>query len=212
MLLILRIITCEITSKLESLLYLAGVEEMKDKPVISQSSDEPDASRRKMLKLTATTMIAAPLLRVEPPPQAPRFLTREEFALLDELSEIIIPADEHSPGARAAKVAEYIDFTLSESFTDEPKKVWRDGLKLVDALSREMNGKPFLQASPDERIAVVTRLARNEANPQQPEEKFFAELKGRTTYAYYTSEIGIQKELEYKGNTYLKEFAGFDAK
>ncbi len=173
---------------------------------------EADRSRREMLRLTSAAIIAAPLLKAEAQSQTPRFLTREEFALLDELSEIIIPADEHSPGARAAKVAGYIDFTLAESFTDEPRKVWRDGLKLVDALSREMNGKIFMQASPDERVAVVTRMAKGEANPQQPEEKFFAELKGRTTYAYYTSEIGIQTELEYKGNTYLKEFAGFDAK
>ncbi|MFN7946080.1 MAG: gluconate 2-dehydrogenase subunit 3 family protein [Blastocatellia bacterium] len=173
---------------------------------------ESDLSRREMLRLTSAALIAAPLLKAEAQSLTPRFFTRDEFALLDELSEIIIPTDDHSPGARAAKVAGYIDFTLSESFTDEPRKIWRDGLKLVDALSQEMNGKPFMQASPDERIVVVTRLAKGEANPQQPEEKFFAELKGRVTYAYYTSEIGIQKELEYKGNTYLKEFVGFDAK
>ena len=28
--------------------------------------------------------------------------------------------------------------------------------------------------------------------------------------AYYTSEIGIKQELEYKGNTYQAEFAGVD--
>jgi hypothetical protein len=29
-----------------------------------------------------------------------------------------------------------------------------------------------------------------------------------TIDGYYTSEIGIKKELQYKGNTYLKEFKG----
>jgi hypothetical protein len=28
--------------------------------------------------------------------------------------------------------------------------------------------------------------------------------------AYYTSQIGIQQELEYKGNTHLEEFVGHD--
>lgn len=32
------------------------------------------------------------------------------------LSELIIPTDEHSPGARAAKVAEYIDRRPADSF------------------------------------------------------------------------------------------------
>jgi hypothetical protein len=39
---------------------------------------------------------------------------------------------------------------------------------------------------------------------------FFAELKGHVVHAYYTSEIGIKQEMEYKGNTYLAEFVGTD--
>jgi hypothetical protein len=73
-----------------------------------------------------------------------------------------------------------------------------------------MNGRPFMQASQDQRVAVLTRMAGNESNPEKPEEKFFVELKSRVARAYYTSKIGIHDELEYKGNTYLKEFAGVD--
>jgi len=130
--------------------------------------------------------------------------------MVDELSELIIPTDEHSQGARAAKVAEYIDRRLAESFEDEPKTQWREGLKLVDQISVEMNGRPFMQASQDQRVAVLTRMAGNESNPERPEEKFFVELKSRVARAYYTSKIGIHDELEYKGNTYLREFAGID--
>ena len=36
------------------------------------------------------------------------------------------------------------------------------------------------------------------------------ELKGRVVHAYYSSEIGIKQELEYKGNVFLQEFAGQD--
>jgi hypothetical protein len=39
---------------------------------------------------------------------------------------------------------------------------------------------------------------------------FFAELKSKVVHAYYTSEIGIKQEMEYKGNTYQNEFSGFD--
>ena len=53
-------------------------------------------------------------------------------------------------------------------------------------------------------------MAQNEFHPKSEEEKFFAELKRRTVTAYYTSEIGIHKEMEYKGNTLLKEFAGYE--
>ena len=62
----------------------------------------------------------------------------------------------------------------------------------------------------EQRIAVLTRIAQNEGQPQKPEERFFKELKSRVVYAYYTSEIGIKQEMEYKGNTYLNEFVGED--
>ena len=130
--------------------------------------------------------------------------------MVDELSELIIPADEHSQGARAAKAAEYIDQRLAESPEEEPKREWREGLKLIDQISNEMNGRSFMQSSPEQRIALLERIAQNETNPQKPEEKFFVELKSRVAHAYYTSKIGIQSELEYKGNTYLREFVGVD--
>ena len=175
--------------------------------------------RREMIKLAAGAVIAPALpqtgAKQKRPPakaqtEAHRFFTSDEFAMVDEVSELIIPTDEHSPGARAAKVAEYIDRRLAESFGDEPKLQWREGLKLVDQISVEMNGRPFMQASQDQRVAALTRMARNESNPEKPEEKFFVELKSRVARAYYTSKIGIHDELEYKGNTYLREFVGVD--
>jgi hypothetical protein len=188
-------------------------------------NEEAGLTRREMIKLAAGAALAAPLVgisnaRAATKPaaadsasqvKAPLFFTREEFQLVDELTELIIPADDHSPGARAAEVAAYIDGRLAESFEEEPKNVWRAGLKLIDSLSQEMHGRAFLAAAPEQRIALLTRISQNETNPQKPEETFFKELKTRTAHAYYTSKIGIHKEMEYKGNSYLKEFVGYDA-
>ena len=131
--------------------------------------------------------------------------------MLDALTELIIPADDHSPGARAALVAGYIDFRLSEAFEEKPRTLWRDGLKLIEQLSQEMHSKSFLASSPEQRVALLTRISQNETKPVKPEELFFKELKSRTAHAYYTSKIGIHTEMEYKGNVSLKEFVGYDA-
>src|SRR5215216_3285430 len=196
-------------------------------------SGESGLSRRDMIKLTAQLAVAAPLVgsplmgmtaagaeqtskkkaseKRTPEKSAPLFFTREEFQLVDELTELIIPADDHSPGARAARVAAYIDGRLAESFEEEPKQIWRAGLKMIDSISQEMHGRAFLKATEDERIALLARISQNEMKPEKPEEHFFKELKARTVRAYYTSKIGIHTEIEYKGNTYLKEFVGYDA-
>jgi hypothetical protein len=41
-----------------------------------------------------------------------------------------------------------------------------------------------------------------------PVEKFFVTAKQATIHGYYTSELGIHKELRYKGNQILAEFVG----
>src|SRR5579884_3630039 len=54
-------------------------------------------------------------------PTAPLFFSRDEFALLDALTELIIPSDDHSPGAHEAGVAAYIDRTAAEAYLPEDK-------------------------------------------------------------------------------------------
>jgi len=179
-------------------------------------------TRREMLAATAAAL-AAPLVApgaagaagaAQAPSIAPKFFTAPEFALLDELSDLIIPTDSHSPGARAAGVAAYIDSRLSESLDPEPQAKWRSGLAAVEALSKELNnGQGFLQASADQRVAVLTRMAVGEQNPKTPADHFFQELKRWTVRSYYTSKIGIHADQQYKGNVYQRgEYAGYDAK
>ena len=176
------------------------------------SDHDNELTRRDVIKLgaAATAAVSLGVGHAEAQARAGGFLTESEFAILDELSEMIIPTDSHSPGARAAKVAAFIDSQLAEAWEEKDRSDWRRGLGLVERLSQQMNGTPFVKSSSEQRLAVLTRMAQNESKPDTPEEQFFGELKGRIVYAYYTSEIGIKQEMEYKGNTYQAEFAGYD--
>jgi gluconate 2-dehydrogenase gamma chain len=140
---------------------------------------------------------------------APKFFTAAQHRTVDILSELIIPADDRSPGAKAAQVADYIDFALSES-PEQARAVWTEGLAALDAASMAQTGRPFADAMPDQQTAILTEAAKNEFNPTTPLEKFFREAKGRTIFGYYTSKIGIHEELKYKGNQFLPEFVGCD--
>ncbi len=175
---------------------------------------EPHATRRDVLKAAGAVVASqfVPLRGSAAPTAQTAFFTPDEFLLVDELTELILPADDHSPGARAAQVAAFVDQQLHETVVEEERTLWRDGLGRVNALCQKMHGANFLKATPEQRVAVLTSIAENEDNPQTPEEHFFDELKSRTTFAYYTSKIGIHTELEYKGNVYQEEFSGYDAK
>ena len=169
-----------------------------------------EIDRRDLIRIGAAAVLAAPAAFAAA--EAPKFFTPADFAMLDELTEIVIPSDDNSPGARAAKVAAYIDARVADAFEAKDRDDWRNGLKVVDELSQKMHGHTFMEDSPEQRLAVLTRLAKNEMNPKTPEEVFFRELKRATAHAYYTSKIGIHQEMEYKGNVMLQEFAGYEVK
>ena len=176
----------------------------------------------------------APVLRV---------LTPVQYGTVERLVEAIIPTDERSPGAKDARVADYMDLLLAEA--DEGlRKEWLAGLAALDAESTKRFGRGFAKLDPAQTDAILTDISayetrkpaadpaleipRNEQpKPPPPQvdtllgdvgrhrgskrsqlETFFANTKQATIHGYYTSEIGIHKELRYKGNKVLLEFVG----
>ncbi|MGH9387028.1 MAG: gluconate 2-dehydrogenase subunit 3 family protein [Vicinamibacterales bacterium] len=135
------------------------------------------------------------------------FLTPAQYATVDAVTETILPSDDHSPGARAARVADYIDLLLSES-DETTRKRWIDGVAALDKESRRRFQMVYADLSSDKATELLTAISRNEFNPKNNLERFFAMTKAAAIRGHYTSEIGIHKELEYKGNQYLSEFVG----
>jgi gluconate 2-dehydrogenase gamma chain len=140
---------------------------------------------------------------------APKVLSPSQYATLEALVEAIIPADERSPGAKEARVADYVDLLLSEAPDDAVRQTWLEGLAALDREAGTRFGAPFVGLEAAQVEALLTDVSRNEAAAQKTLlEAFFTTTKQATIHAYYTSEIGIHKELRYKGNQLLAEFTG----
>src|SRR5947199_1581328 len=157
-------------------------------------------TRRELFALAIAAPFAAKQL-VAADPEKPLFFSADEFTLLDTLTELIIPTDSHSPGARAAQVAAYIDKTTAEAVNPEEKHSWTTGLKKMNEESHRRFDSTFVSAKPADQIAILRDMDQNN-------DPFFGQLKQTTAFAYYSSEIGIHKDIGYKGNTILQGFAG----
>lgn len=137
---------------------------------------------------------------------APRALTSAEYANVDRLSDILLPADESSPGAHDAGVARYIDIVLL--YGDKTVlSQWKAGLEAVNALAKSKYGREFDQLTRSDQTGALEALARNESHPETDAEKFFVALKRLAIEAYYMSAAGEQS-LGYKGNTAVASFPG----
>lgn len=138
------------------------------------------------------------------------FFTAREFATLDEIAEMIIPADEVSAGARDTGVAEYLDRRIGESLDPKWRQSWRDDLAEIDRLSNLMFGRRFVQASAEQRTRLLVSISQNEKNPQEAGEYAFGTIKWSVADAYYRTKVGIHDDLKYQGNVLLAEFEGTD--
>jgi hypothetical protein len=150
--------------------------------------------------------VVAPLV-VETVAKAPAFFNKHQYATITELASLIIPTDE-TPGAREAKVNEYIDLIVGESSFDV-QKVFLEGLASLDKKSKDRHKKNFVDLSNAQQVGLLTEISKikNPAPHEATQEKFFKAIKDMTIDGYYTSKIGIE-ELGYVGNTVLDEFPG----
>ena len=124
-----------------------------------------------------------------------RFFQPKQVTTLQTIAAVIIPADERSGGAPAARVEEYIDFIL---FHGAPalKTFWSKGLVAY-------SGKSAGEVS-----TLLTEASAGEFAPVTEQQKFFVLAKSAVVEAFYTSEEGINKELSYQGMKFLMNFEG----
>lgn len=139
----------------------------------------------------------------------PKALNAHEYATLQRLSDLIVPADEHSQGALAANTADFIDFMCAA--TDDMKRIYTGGFAwLDDEMGRRYNGKDFLSASPQQQNQMLDLIAFRESRAKDPSigpgVQFFSWLRNMVVDAYYTSPIGTKIELGYMGNSAMAHF------
>jgi hypothetical protein len=172
--------------------------------------------RRSALKILGTGLLAdraeivkAQLFQIASSPATYKlqFFTPAQNEMAAVLTEMIIPADEHSGGAQEAHVNLFIDLTVGNS-AEAVRKEWTAGLAAFDAEANARFGKTFVRLDPAQRHQVMTTAAKNEEHPATPLEQFFGTLKTMTLNGYYTSATGIHRELNYKGNTALPGYYG----
>ena len=71
-------------------------------------------------------------------------LNPRQNATVTTIAELIIPQT-NTPGARAARVNEFIDLILSEWYDDEERSTFLSGLADVDVRARDLWGKDFVE-------------------------------------------------------------------
>jgi len=136
--------------------------------------------------------------------QGPLVISDKHRQILSQISEIIIPATS-TPGAKAAKVPEFILLMLADCYTYKQQQAFFAGLDSFNATAEEKYDKDFLDCPLQEQEALVVMeenktinlLKEQTATNEEALLPFFGILKELTLVGYFTSEIGATQALKY---------------
>jgi hypothetical protein len=95
--------------------------------------------------------------------------TPDDIAYLDEIADTILPTTS-TPGAKAAKTGELMARIVTDSYNDKDQKTFREGMvKLNDASKSANGGKTFMEATPEQRLALLKTLDKEQFDRSEKE-------------------------------------------
>lgn len=152
----------------------------------------------------ARTLLAAPVPL--------RTLNSHQDATVKAMAELILPKTD-TPGATDVGAGEFIDLMLTEWYDEQDRTGFLHGLSEVDRQTKDLFGKTFVEASPDQQAEILAWLGEKmteEADAMGPARverrgssqgssaSFYPMLRRLTLTAYYTSEAGATEELHFQ--------------
>jgi hypothetical protein len=143
---------------------------------------------------------------------APKVFNPRQNELVITLTELVIPQTD-TPGAKAAKVNEYIDTVLADAAPGDRDK-FLQGLAWIDTRSEDRFRSRFVNAAPAQQVELLTSLSATTSPPpgDVPGVEFFQALKGMTVTGFYTSEPGLLQDIGDDGQVFFTEFKGCEHK
>jgi hypothetical protein len=87
--------------------------------------------------------------------------TTQDIALLDEVAETILPQTK-TPGAKAAKTGAFMALMVTDSYSPADQRIFRDGMRQLNGRTQQAHKVDFMAATPEQRIAVLTQLDREQ--------------------------------------------------
>jgi gluconate 2-dehydrogenase gamma chain len=166
------------------------------------------AQRREVLRILGTAAAAAQFpgfskwafacghvgnarLQIRPAIYRPQFFTAAEYAMVERLTDIIIPSD-GTPGAMEAGVAEFIDFMVAND--PAPQYSFRMGLAWLNSHCEQAAGKRFMDLTLEQQTSLLEPLGfKDKARPgEETGRQFFRLMREYTVTGFYTSEIGFK--------------------
>lgn len=126
------------------------------------------------------------------PPRKEGLWDDNDVPLMDEIGETILPATRGVPGAKEARIGDFMKIIVTDCYTPEDQDVFTKGLQ-------KLKDEKFLEGTPEQRHDLLVKLDKEARDPKYTDKNphYFKMLKQLTIWGYYTSEVGATKACRY---------------
>ena len=126
---------------------------------------------------------------------------KKQIRLLNEIADTIIPTT-NTPGAKAAKVGQFMAVMVSDCYEPDEQKRFMEGLATLQAASEKANGNTFQKSTPAQRTALLNALDKEQLDYQKKKKSeepthYFRVIKDLVLWGYFSSEIGATQALRH---------------
>ena len=122
--------------------------------------------------------------------------TASNIALLDEVSETIIPATT-TPGAKAAQVGEFMKVMVTDCYTEKQQAAFTNGIAQLEEACKKATGKSFMECIPEQRHNFLLSLEKEakEFNRKRNEE----DKPKREAHNAENEKLAFKDQKEFEG-------------
>lgn len=152
-------------------------------------------------------------------------LSADNIALLNEVGETILPRT-NTPGAKDAKVGEFMQVMVRDCYEEADQKAFLEGFEKLNEASNKKFSNDFMSLTPQQRTALLTEIDKeakdfqkgvsdfnNKENQKEKDEvakgnrnyvkqrkapHYFTMMKQLTLLGYFTSEPGMTQAVRYQ--------------
>lgn len=150
------------------------------------------------------------------------FFTDENIKLLDEIGETIIPSTSTSPGAKAARIGEFMKVYVTDCYTPDEQRTFRYGINKFKEISQKKYKNQFAKLTLAQRKEILQKLEKEAQDYSENKKKntagngdaiqtgkgnqevlnknsgdFYPMIKQLILFGFFTSKPGATKALRY---------------
>ena len=152
------------------------------------------------------------------------YFTDENLKLLDEIGETIIPATSNSPGAKAARIGDFMKVYVTDCYTPGEQNTFWYGINKIKEICENKYGNQFEKLTLSQKKEILQKFEKeaqeysenikknkniagsgdavqtgkvNQVAAEESSAHFFTMIKELTLLGYFTSQPGATKALRY---------------